>query len=120
MPKPVREAGSVDYEEMNHTELVQMAQFCEIPGASAACTREELIHAIQHLESLDVVNPVDKIRRRLAALLSAPGNWGRFQMQVSSILAPVMAGDEPVPSDAKRLSDMGAINLWNHNKQHIT
>lgn len=108
MPKPARDPESIDYDALNTTELVQIAQFNEIPGASKAVPREILVHVLKRLEAIEVENPMDRIRRRLVAWFTK--FWPKLAMQV-----PLRE-----PADAQHFSDMEAAKFWVKNRDRIT
>lgn len=70
----------IDYESLNHTELLALAQLVGIPGASAAATRSMLIDALQTLEPIRLQNPMAVTRTKLLKWIKR--HWDKLQMQI--------------------------------------
>jgi hypothetical protein len=71
---------------LNQTELFQLCQMNDIPGASMAVPRKLLIQALKNKEPIDSVNPIDSWRFKMSAWLRR--NWGKAAMQAESERCP--------------------------------
>src|SRR5688572_21577416 len=71
---------------LNTTELWQMAARMGINGAGPATQREQLIHAIEALEHINMVDPTDALRERASNFWVA--HWDRVQMQMPKAHCP--------------------------------
>lgn len=105
MPKKLSELPP--FEEMNHTELWQMAKRVGIWGASAAAPREALVEALQKLEHIDMVEPLNLYRQRFSQWLR--DNWDRLQMQMPTEHCP----------NCHLSSDMEMANCWLDNHHRV-
>jgi hypothetical protein len=80
MAKKLPEHLKLDYDALNKTELLTLAVKADIPGASPAVPREELIGALQNLEPIPYGNPMDDCRAAMSTWLTR--YWDIVQMQV--------------------------------------
>lgn len=95
------------FEELNHTELWQMAKRIGIAGASPIATREELTRALDQLEHAEVPDPVDSFRDAYSTWLR--DNWDRVQMQMPREHCP----------DCHLSSDMEMADCWLDNGHRV-
>ncbi len=92
-PKPVIEEA--DLSLLNQTELAQLAQFNEIPGAHLGIPREQLIHALNHMKELGE-DPFAKKRKKFSAFIRR--YWDIVELQLPSTVCP---NCESCPGDAR-------------------
>lgn len=106
MPKSLG-LGDLKYEEMNLTELVQLAQFNEIPGASMGVPRPILIQALKNLEPIGDAPPLDRIRTKYSRWLNR--HWGIFQLQMKKSWCP----------DCFQSCDAQVAKCWIRNRDQV-
>lgn len=99
--------GDLDWDEMNLTELVQLAQFNEIPGASMGVPRPVLIHALKNMEPIGDPPPMDKIRSRYSAWLRR--HWSRVRLQMKKGWCP----------DCFQSCDVQVAKCWIRNRDQV-
>jgi len=75
----------IDLDELNHSELVLLAEWCGLP-ASRGVPRRILIKALNEFEPIEIQNPIDK--NRLAVSRWLERLWDRVQMQVGKKVCP--------------------------------
>lgn len=94
--------------EMNHTELVEMAKFIDVPQAHAGMSRDELVDCIINLRPSNSRNPVDVLRKKLHTWLLR--HWNRFEGQK---LKPIC------PDCFAECSDMQSLYCYKLNEDQI-
>lgn len=102
----------VDYDEFNHSELVSLAHFNDVRGASRAVPREDLINAIERHEDLPQNTVLHRIREEFAAWVKA--HWDtQLRMQIKE---PGISDEGVTCSDLQLLAYYMAneedIQLW--------
>lgn len=66
----------IPFDELNTTELVTLAAFCDIPGASLAVPRELLIEALRTMSPVPGAEaPLDRTRARIHEWINR--HWSR-------------------------------------------
>lgn len=75
----------IDLSELNHSELVLLAKWCDLP-ASRALPREVLIESLQSFQPVDIPIPFDKKRQEMSNWLKRW--WDVVRMQVSKKVCP--------------------------------
>jgi hypothetical protein len=78
--RKIDDTAELDFTELNHAELLVLAQMVGIPGASAAATRGMLVEALQTLEPIRLQNPMAVTRMKLLRWIKR--HWDRLQMQI--------------------------------------
>jgi aminoglycoside phosphotransferase family enzyme len=97
-----------DWDEvMNHTELVELARFNDIPGASKAASREELIESIHEMKPVETENPIDGLRNRMSKWLKR--YWDVFRSQVTHEECP----------ECHKCCDLRVIDCYLSNEDQI-
>lgn len=80
-PRSPKTYEDPDWENMNHTELVQLASWVGLEGVSHGISRELLISALDAFEQVPgAANPMDIHRKKLSGFLTR--NWSKCEMQV--------------------------------------
>lgn len=106
MPKKL-EARPV-FEDLNQTELWQMARRVGIAGACQATPREYLVEALETLEDIPMTDPTEGHRTRFVNWLGR--NWDRLQMQ--------MQGDHCPNCDQS--CDVEFADCWLDNQHRVS
>ena len=75
----------VDLSELNHTELVQLAQWLGLP-ASRGVPRDDLILSIENLSPLAFTSSTEEMRTKLMSWLTR--HWEKIQMQAAKKVCP--------------------------------
>jgi hypothetical protein len=78
------------WELMNHTELLTIAQRLEMPGVTAAISREVLIEALQTLSGVSVHSPLELIKLKQSKWLRR--YWKSLQVQAPKDCCPNCPG----------------------------
>lgn len=104
----VQHPDGVDYESMNRTELVQLAQFNEIPGANMGTPREILIWALKEMQPIGE-NPIDKKRDKL--------KW--FLNRYWSVAGPQMPFQRCPNCELSTDAQVALCYVPNKNKEHL-
>lgn len=107
---PKWEPVEIDYGAMNKSELAQLAESCEIRGASRALPRRVLIWALVNLEHIEVEGATLALRLRICKWLKR--HWSKCQMQLSDV-----AWEKP--EDCLRDSDVRVAKFWMENDDQI-
>lgn len=76
---------SVNLEDLNHSELVALARWKDLP-ASRAYSREELIWSLKNLRPIERPDPFDDMRESMSSWLKRW--WSALQMQVAKKVCP--------------------------------
>jgi hypothetical protein len=108
----------VNYDELNHSELVSLANFNDVRGASRAVPREDLIRAIETHTDLPQTTVLHTIREEFAAWVKA--HWDtQLRMQIKE---PGISDKGVTCSDLQLLNYYMAneedIQLWRATKRH--
>jgi len=78
-------AIEVNFEELNHSELVVLANWSQL-GATRANTREEIIQALEAMQPLNTPAAFYDEATRLSEWIRL--HWNVFQMQVGKRVCP--------------------------------
>jgi hypothetical protein len=78
-------AVEVNFDELNHSELVLLANWNQL-GATRANTREEIIQALEIMQPLNTPAAFRDEAERLSAWINL--HWNVFQMQVGKRVCP--------------------------------
>ena len=57
------------HDELNHSELIQVAQNCDIQGACRATSREVIIQHLNDFSDIEVRNPLLDMRKSMSGFL---------------------------------------------------
>ncbi len=99
---------TINLREMNHSELVRLAQWIGMANATRAFTRDVLVEAIESMQALEMNNPVDARRRAMKDWLTR--YWDRLQMQAPKSECP----------DCFKCGDTQAVECYHLNKNNFT
>lgn len=99
--------SKVDYDELNHTELVKLAHWVGMPNVSRAIPREMIVEALQNREVIDIPNPVDEKRDMISSWLRR--NWGVLAMQVRKSECP----------DCTKCPDLQVVECYSDNRKYF-
>ena len=94
--------------DMNHTELVQLAKFGGIPGASKAAPREVLVKALRTNTPINISNPVDRFKARLSEWIK---RWWSSKFRSQAIY--------PECPDCELCGDLRALDCFETNESEI-
>lgn len=106
MPKKMQDRP--DFDQLNHTELWQMARRVGISGANPATPRELLVQALENFEDIPMEDPTAPLRERFSNFLK--GNWDRLQMQMQKDHCP----------DCHLSSDVEFADCWLDNQHRVS
>ena len=106
MPKKLEQKPV--FEELNHTELWQMARRIGICGAGPAAPREALVAALETLEDIPLEDPTEATRTRFSNFLK--GNWDKLQMQMPKEHCP----------NCHLSSDVEFADCWLDNQHRVS
>ena len=98
----------IDFDEMNHTELVELAHWVGMKNFSRAIPRELIINALQTLDPMNFPNPVDRMRGSLKSWMIR--YWDRIAMQVPKSECP----------NCELCNDFQAVECHTENKHQFT
>lgn len=107
-----------DYEQLNDTELVTLANRSRIEGAHRGVPRHVLIEALKAFEHVEIEDPISRIRVRINDWVTRPEVWGRMQsgLPYGDKLA---TGFKGCP-DCKNCPATMAVDCWLDNQHQIT
>lgn len=110
--------GEVDFDELSHTELVNMAHYCGIHGACRGTPREVLIQSLSTLEQVEEENPFLDLRELLNRWLTY--YWPQFMQAVGTKALPPGLKQPKDILDCRKISDFEVVGLWAKNAHQIT
>ena len=96
----------IDFNELNHSELVELCRWAEIP-ASRAVPRDLLIEALENFEPFELTDPVEIYRERMSSWLSH--YWDRVKMQAAKKVCP----------DCSLCRDLQVLECYNKNRKYF-
>lgn len=96
----------IDLSELNHTELVLLARWCDLP-ASRAIPREVLEQSLETFIPVDVPIPLDKMRKEMSDWMKRW--WDVVRMQVSKKVCP----------NCHLCKDLQVLDCYTHNETNI-
>ena len=79
-PRKIDDTTDLDLPNLNYTELLTLARRAEIPGASPAASREDLVRALETLTPIERPNPVDEVKKKLSSWMRR--YWKKLRMQL--------------------------------------
>jgi len=97
----------VDFDEINHTELVKLCHWVGMPNVSRAIPRDMIIQTLEQLDVIDIHNPVDKKREELSNWMKR--YWSVLEMQVRKSECP----------DCTLCGDLQVVECHTDNKKHF-
>lgn len=96
----------IDLENLNHSELVLLAKWCDLP-ASRALPREKLVESLVTLEPIEALMPIQEMRETLCKWLVRW--WDRVQMQAAKKVCPA----------CHKCRDLQVLDCYLRNKSNI-
>lgn len=97
----------IDLNELNHSELVALAQWVGIQEATRAWPRALLMHSLENFQPFAVEDPMDKFRDKIQPWLKRW--WGRVRMQMTKAVCP----------NCENCRDFQVLDCWQQNKHRI-
>ena len=98
----------IDFDEMNHSELVKLAHWVGMKNISRAMPREMIINMLQSLSPAEIPNPIDKMRSAMKSWMRR--YWGRLAMQVNKSECP----------NCELCDDFQAVECYSENQHQFT
>lgn len=98
----------IDFNEMNHTELVKLAHWVGMKNVSRAMPRKMIIDALQSLDPIEIPNPVDGMRAANKGWMIR--HWSKIAMQVLKSECP----------NCELCDDFQAVECHDDNQHQFT
>ncbi len=116
-PRVIRDPETLDFDELNHSELVAIARFNEIE-ACRGTPREVIVQHLQELEPIDEQDPYVPIREQLHRWMTY--HWNTVKSAVGTKFMPErLVVPEHIP-DKGLVSNLEVLALWAQNEHQIT
>jgi hypothetical protein len=96
----------IDLENLNHSELVLLAKWCELP-ASRAMPREKLIDSLETFKPVEGAVPFQDLAETLSTWLLRW--WDRVRMQAAKKVCP----------KCHKCRDMQVLDCYTRNRANI-
>lgn len=97
---------SVNLEDLNHSELVALVKWKDLP-ASPAYSREELLESLRTLRPIERPDPFDAMRASMSAWLNRW--WSALRMQVPKKVCP----------NCRECRDLQVLDCYSKNEASI-
>jgi hypothetical protein len=97
----------IDLTQLNHTELVALAQWVGIKEANRAWPRELLVYVLENFQTVGIEDPMDKFRNKVKPWLKR--YWDRVRMQMTKAVCP----------NCEHCRDFQVLECYYRNKSRI-